>query len=418
METILTLGGVALVGFIFFMMIMKNMIYVCAPNQILIIAGGKKRVSGRNNTIGYKLITKGKVIRKPIIEDIYRMDISNIPIEIRITKAFSKGGVPLNVQAVANVKVESSEPLVHNAIERFLGKSKNQIAQIAQETLEGNLRGVLASLTPEELNDDKIAFTKKLLEEADEDLAKLGLTLDNLQIQQISDNVGYLDSIGRRQTAFIQRDARIKEAKDKSSSLVQEAVNDRKTKIIELDNRILILKQDSTQMLNDALSRRKAVVAEANARVVKEIARTKGAIKVSMANIDKVKHKLTAEIIKPAEAKRDRLIEEAKANSAKIIADANANADALQKVIGAWKSAGKNGKNIFIMEKIDPILDTIVGAIKDIKIDKVTVIDSKLTSGEDGNPMVKAISALEQLKETTGIDVASTIRNLQSKRKL
>ena len=64
METILTLAGVSLVGFIFFMIIMKNMIYVCAPNQILIISGGKKRIRGRSNTIGYKLITKGKVIRK------------------------------------------------------------------------------------------------------------------------------------------------------------------------------------------------------------------------------------------------------------------------------------------------------------------------------------------------------------------
>ena len=401
METIGVIFGVVVVAAIFFIIMLKNLIYVCEPNEVLVIAGkSKKRVAGRKNFVGYRLVNGGKTIRIPILEDVYKMDISNIPIDIRITKAFSKGGVPLNVQAVANIKVESGAG-IHNAIERFLGKSKKQIAQVAQETLEGNLRGVLASLTPEEVNDDKIAFTKKLLDEADEDFLKLGLTLDNLQIQQVSDNVGYLDSIGRKQTALIQRDARILEAKDKATAAIRDAENNKSTKIVELNNRISILQQDSKQMLNDALTRRKAVVAEANARVVKEIAKTKGAIKINLANIDKVKHKLTAEVIKPAEAKRDRLIEEAKTGSAKIIADS------LRNIITAWKAAGRNGKNIFIMEKIDPILDTIVGAIKNIEIEKVTVIDSKLTSGEDANPMVKAISALEQLKETTGVDVAS-----------
>ena len=67
------------------------------------------------------------------------------------------------------------------------------------------MRGVLALLTPEEVNDDKLAFGEKLLDEAEIDLAKLGLTLDQLKIQNVSDAVGYLDSIGRRQTAEIHR---------------------------------------------------------------------------------------------------------------------------------------------------------------------------------------------------------------------
>src|SRR5438270_918676 len=80
---------------------------------------------------------------------------------------------------------------------------------VARETLEGNLRGVLATLTPEEVNTDREKFAQELLHEADHDLAKLGLELDTLRIQHISDDKGYLDSIGRRQTAELLKRSRI-----------------------------------------------------------------------------------------------------------------------------------------------------------------------------------------------------------------
>lgn len=150
-------------------------------------------------------------------------------IELRVTNAYSKGGIPLNVDGVANIKIAGEEPAIHNAIERLLGKSREEVEKIARETLEGNLRGVLASLTPEQVNEDKMAFVRNLLDEADDDLAQLGLILDNLQIQNISDDVGYLNSIGRKQRADLLRDARIAEAEAKAQSALQAATNLQRT---------------------------------------------------------------------------------------------------------------------------------------------------------------------------------------------
>ncbi len=406
--------GVTIVIVILVVISIKKMIYICGPNEILIFAGAKKTsTTARKTKLGYKLINRGMGLRIPLLEDVYKMDLTNIPIEVNIASAFSKGGIPLSIDAVANVKISGREPYVHNAIERFLGKSKQEISRIAQETLEGNLRGVLASLTPEQVNEDKAAFTRKLLDEADEDLSKLGILLDNLQIQNISDKVDYLDSIGRKKSAELQRDAKIAEAINKATSLINDAENTMKTTVRQINTKVAIVKQNATKTLNDLKSRRSALISEAIKPVNKEIARTRGEIEINKASLEKIILKLEADIIKPAEAKRDRLIEEAKTQSAQLIAEATANAESLRDVVKSWKSAGDNARNIFLMEKIDPILDTIVGSIKEIKIDKVTVIDKNLTNGESGNPIVKAISSLEQLKSATGIDATAIVNKLK-----
>ncbi|MER3462489.1 MAG: flotillin family protein, partial [Armatimonadota bacterium] len=97
-------------------------------------------------------------------------------------------------------------------MERFLGKSRVEIMQIAKATLEGSLRGVLATLTPEEVNEDRILFAEKLVQEVEHDMTALGLVVDTLKIQQVTDDVKYLDSIGRIKSAEIVREARIAEA--------------------------------------------------------------------------------------------------------------------------------------------------------------------------------------------------------------
>src|SRR5678810_680121 len=136
-----------------------------------------------------------------MLERVDRMDLTNMIIDLRVQGAYSKGGIPLNVEGVANLKIAGHDPVIGNAIERFLGKTREEIMKVARETLEGNLRGVLATLTPEEVNRDRVKFAEELLTEADKDLHSLGLELDTLKIQNVSDDKGYLDSLGRAQSA-------------------------------------------------------------------------------------------------------------------------------------------------------------------------------------------------------------------------
>ena len=141
---------------------LKRLIVVADPNEALVISGAQHQVGRRK--LNYRIIPGGRHYLIPLFQRVDRIDLRNISIDIEVHGAYSKGGIPLTVKAVANVKIPSQEPMIHNAVERFLGRNRSEITFIAKETLEGNLRGVLAKLTPEEVNEDKNQFARVLTE--------------------------------------------------------------------------------------------------------------------------------------------------------------------------------------------------------------------------------------------------------------
>ncbi|MCT7976917.1 flotillin family protein [Laspinema olomoucense] len=389
-------------------LVINNLYYICQPSEVLIFAGSARPLDD-NRIAGYRLVKGGSSIRLPLLERAYRMDLTNMIIELRVTNAYSKGGIPLKVEGVANIKIAGTEPTIHNAIERLLGKTRKEIEKIAQETLEGNLRGVLASLTPEQINEDKIAFAKSLLEEAEDDLEKLGLVLDNLQIQNISDDVRYLDSIGRKQRAELVRDARIAEAKAKAQSVIRTAENDQSTSIKRIASQVEMTRAEANRRIQDAKTMRAALVAEAEAEIGSEVARTQADVAVQTERIKQVEQQLQADVVAPAEAQCKRAIAEAKGKASAIIEDGKAQAMGTKRLAESWKAAGPSAREIFLLQKLEPLLKTMVSTVPDVRIQNLTSIDTT-----NGNTAGKMASFLEQLRASTGVDVAGVVRNFGS----
>ena len=221
-ETFIGGTGLGLI-LLFILALFKQFLLIGKPNEVLVFSGRTRKLAD-GSEVGYReILGGGWTWRWPIIEKVDRMKLTTIPIEIQTTNAYSAGGIPLNVHAVANIKVSSNPSRVKNAIERFMGRDPLEIQRVGKETLEGHLRGVLARLTPEEVNEDRLKFAQELTAEADEDFVKLGLDLDVLKIQNVSDDVEYLDSIGRSRIAEVIRDAEIAESDARSEALQAEA---------------------------------------------------------------------------------------------------------------------------------------------------------------------------------------------------
>ncbi len=385
---ILALGGGGTIA-----LAIKNLYYICKPSEILIFAGS-------GGTVGYRLVKGGSTIRKPLFEKVFKMSLSNMIIDIKVTNAYSKGGIPLKVDGVANLKIAGEEPTVHNAIERLLGKSQSQIKKMAQQTLEGNLRGVLATLTPEQVNEDKIAFARSLLEEAEDDLQRLGLVLDNLQIQNISDEVDYLNSIGRKQRADLQRDARIAEANNQADSALKAAENKKNTSLRQIEAQIETTRAEANRRKQNALTQRDAGIAEAESEIAAQVARTQAELAVQQERRKQVEQQLQADVIAPAEADCQRAQADAKGQAASIIEDGKAQAEGLRTLAESWKAAGENAREIFLFQKLEPLLNSMVSTIPDIDVEKVTVIDPA-----EGGSATKLAAFMEQLRESTGIDI-------------
>lgn len=389
-------------------LVIRNLYYICQPSEILIFAGTKTRNS-EGKEVGYRLVKGGSSIKIPMLEEAFRMDLTNMIIELKVANAYSKGGIPLTVEGVANIKIAGEEPTIHNAIERLLGKSRKDIEQLAKETLEGNLRGVLASLTPEQVNEDKIAFAKSLLEEAEDDLEKLGLVLDNLQIQNISDEVSYLNSLGRKQRAELLRDARIAEATAKAESTIKSSENKKITSLRQIGRDLEIAKAEAEKRIRDAITKREALVAEAEAQVIAAIAKAEAEVAVQTERIKQVQQQLQADVVAPAEAQCKQAIAKAKGDAASIIEDGKAQAEGTKRLAESWQVAGDNAREIFLFQKLETLMKMMAAGVPEIEIESVTVVN-----GKDGNNTTKIAAFIEQLRQTTGIDAAEIVRNLSA----
>lgn len=390
--------------------VIRNFYYICQPSEILIFAGNRTPVQGRQS-VGYRLVKGGSSLQMPLLERTFRMDLTNMIIELRVANAYSKGGIPLTVEGVANIKLAGGEPTIHNAIERLLGKSREEVERLAKETLEGNLRGVLASLTPQQVNEDKIAFAKSLLEEAEEDLEKLGLILDNLQIKNISDEVRYLNSIGRKQQAELLRDARIAEAKAKAESVIKVSENKRITALRHIERDLEIAKAEAERRVRDALTNRIAMVAEVEAVVAAEVARTQADVAVQTERIKQVEQQLQADVVAPAEADCKRAIAEARGDAARILEDGKAQTAGIKHLAQSWKAAGPSARDIFLFQKLELLLKMMAASVPEVKVQNLTVIDA-----QNGSSVAKMAAFLEQLRQTTGMDIASAVGHLAGAR--
>jgi len=378
-----------------------NLLYICEPNEVLIFSGRRRAVS--DGARGYRIIKGGRGWRVPLVERVDRLDLTNMIIDVEVHGAYSKGGIPLNVQGVANIKIAGHEPVLGAAVERLLGKPREEVVKMAKDVLEGNLRGVLSRLTPEEVNEDKIAFAERLLEEAEHDLGRLGLVLDTMKIQNVWDERGYLDSIGRKQSAEVIKRSRIAEARAKAAAITRDADNRQRARLQQVDAEEGIAIASAERRVVDAKTRALAMVAEQEGQVKSEIAKVTAALEAEEARVEKVRRQLEADVIEPASADMEAGFNAAKGRSALILEKGRATSKVLEDMIVVWKQAGPSARDIFLMQKLNAVMTQLVSTVGTVRVDKITM----LPSGPDGSGDTarKAVRLVEELKGALGVDL-------------
>lgn len=404
---IVALVVLALAAFAGFKAIAK-LICIAGPNEVLVFSGPTQKVG--TEEIGYIALRGGRRIRIPLLESVSRLDLTNMIIDVSVSGAYSAGGIPLNVQAVANVKIGGEGVVLHNALHRLLGKPRAEIMKIAKETLEGNLRGVLATLTPEQVNEDKVAFAQSLLEEAEHDLTTLGLVLDTLSIQNVTDDQGYLQAIGRKQSAELQKRAKMAEAAARAQSAVAAAQNDQATAEGQIAAAARVAQANTQRRIVDAETKRAALVAEQQSEVAALSTRAEAERAVQIARIEQVRRQLAAEKIEPARAARDVALARAAGASASTVEDGRAQAEALRELTRVWSEHGAEAKQVLLLQKLDSITRMVTSTMGPLNIDNLTVID-----GSGSGSSVGTTRALEEIRATTGIDVAAIAQRFANK---
>lgn len=408
---LISAGGVvilvALVAIAAMLYVATNLLYICEPNEVLIFSGGW-------NKGGYRVVKGGRSLRTPLFERVDRLDLTNMVIDLGVSGAYSKGGIPLTVQGVANLKIAGHDPKLANAVERLLGKDRKEVVRIAKDVLEGTLRGVLAGLTPEEVNNDKLAFASKLLAEAEQDLHRLGLVLDNMKIQNVSDDRGYLNSIGRRSSAEIIKHSRIAEAKAKAAALIRDASNRERARLTEIASEEQIARAEADRRIADAESLAKSRIAEEVGRIEAAIARATAALEAEEARVEETRQRLSADVIAPARADMNAGIAEAKGRAARILEEGRATVDVLKEMIAVWKEAGDSARDIFLMQKLQTIMQSLVSTLGDVRVDRVTMLPDYGPDMQQSTART-AVRVVEELKGAIGVDLPKLLEQAASK---
>ena len=227
-----------------------------SPNEAAVITGRKYK-NGEVSR-GYRYVVGGGFLLIPVIEKLEFMKLNVFSVKIRVEDVPDVHGALVTVDAIANVKVASTDELLPLAIERFLGLSQAEIEGVVKDTLEGNLRAIVGRMELEALLRDRQAFQGNVLNEAGTDLGKLGLQADVLNIKDIRDPRNYIESLGKKRTAEVVRDATIGEA---------EAQRDADKKSAEARLIGEKAKAESEKSISDADRDRDVAIAENNALV-------------------------------------------------------------------------------------------------------------------------------------------------------
>jgi flotillin len=412
MEVLGIFGAIVIAGFILAMIfIYKALIRICPPNRVMIFSGKDYRMPD-GSTRGYEVIFGGRRLMIPFFEKVDTLDLTVMPVQINITGAYSKGGIPLNVQAVANVKIDSDRRNIDNAVERFLGRNRNEILRVAQETLEGNLRGVLATLTPEQVNESRLDFAERLAAEAGPDLEKLGLHLDTLKIQNVSDDRDYLDSIGRKRIAEILKIAEVAESNAVKEAEEVEAEAQGRGEVARRNAQAEIQRSQNQlrELQADLELKARSEEEKATARALATRAEAEQELQQVRTELEKIR--LQADVVIPAEA--DKVAREliAAGMAADIAERGLAMAEVLRMMSDVWKDAGDAAMDVFIIQRMESVMERVAEAARQVKVREVALIDSG--SGQALPNYVSSFPAIvsgifNELRETVGIDVGGVL---------
>jgi flotillin len=279
------------------------------PDEALIVFGrrkllGKKVRSEKGEIEGFRIIRGGGTFVWPAWEQYEVLSLRMMTLEIDLPHVYTVQGIPINVKAVAQVKVQGDIEHIRSAAEGFLGMRVDDVQATIKETVAGHLRGIVGTLTVEELYREQKSFQDKVRDEAHTDLEGMGFEFRSFVFQAIQDDEGYLNALGQPKIQEALKNARIATANaDRDAAIEEEQARQKKEqKRIGVDTEIA--EADKELSLKVAAIKREVDVADAQAVKAGEMELKVQDIRIADQEVERQKLELNAEIREQADAKK------------------------------------------------------------------------------------------------------------------
>jgi flotillin len=438
----------------------------CPSDRILVVYG---KVTGGKSAHCYH---GGASFIWPVIQDYQFLDLTPLPIDIKLEGALSKQNIRVNTPSTFTVGVSTEPGVMENAAERLLGLSLTEIKELAKDIIFGQMRVVIATMNIEEINADRDKLIANIAEGVEVELKKVGLRLINVNIQDVTDVSGYIDALGQEAASKAINEAKVKVSQADRDGRIGAAEAERDQRISVADANatategenlalVNIATSNSERRVKEADAERQAIAAEkvAAARALQEAyaseqqaereraerdKATQYANEVIPAEIAKQKQVVDADAaaekvrriqqgeadairsIKQAEADGVKMMQVAKADGlrANLLAEAEGTEAVLKKKAEGFQRlvetcGGASGaQNMLITEQLPNLVREQVRAISELKIDKITVwdtgvgADGKNSTASFASGLVSALPPLHELAKNAGLELPEYLGQL------
>ena len=361
---------------------------VPAPDQAMLISGGRSRKGGAP----FKVVVGHGTFVAPAFRKARYLTLSMCEAEVSET-CVTKQGISLNVRAVIAFKVGNDDESIINAGQRFLS-DQDQMSTLTGRIFAGHLRSIIGSMTVEEIVTERQKLATEVLDGSKAEMAKIGLTVDSLQIQSIDDmNSGYIDAMAAPHTAAIQRQAQIAQAQ--ANQAAAEAQQESQRKQAEYGRQTMVVQAQYKAEVDKA---------QAEAAQAGPLAQAQAQMSVLSAQTDLAhrqaelrQRQLVAEVVKPAEAEAEKV---------RILAEADAQRTRLQAAAAA--SNNRVSLDRMLIEQLPMIVKEAAAGLAGANVSVLNGTDglSEIAAGLVGQGLTILESVKKSLAGSTGSEVA------------
>ena len=455
MFPVIVAGALILVAVFVFI---ANQYKRCPSNKIIVVYG---KTGGERTA---KCVHGGGTFIIPLIQDYGVLSLEPMTTDIDLKGALSKGNIRVAVPSTFTFGVSTEPTIMINAAERLLGLSRAEVITQASDIILGQLRLAIATLSIEEINQDREKFLEQINANVNTELKKIGLEIINVNIKDITDESGYIDAIGRKAAAEAINKAKVEVAQQEKLGAVGEAEANKEKEVqvaqqsamteigrtnAKREQRIKTAELEAQAVEGENIA--KANIAEYNATLaVKqasafkegEVAKANAQRDVLMAQKEQEEAKLKKEELARKEVEKLKIQVEADAEAEKLRRVAQGQADAIKakyfaeaegvKAVLEAKAKGyaelvriSNNRpeiatSFLMIEKVQDIVSKQVEAIKNIKFDKITVWDGGAGSANGSTTanfmkdLIKSLPAMHDLANQAGIELPQVLGKVDS----
>ena len=444
METIILVCVVVLLLFSTVTLLLSR--YKKCPSDKVMVIYGKVGSNKDGSARSSKCIHGGAAFVWPVVQAREFLDLTPLSISVDLENALSRQNIRINVTSRFTVGISTEPGVMQNAAERLLGLKLQEIQELAKDIIFGQLRLVIATMDIEEINTDRDKFLEAVSRNVEGELKKIGLRLINVNVTDISDESGYISALGKEAAAKAINDAKKSVAeKDRDGSIGEaNAHRDQRVQVAQADSEAIqgenaakmevamsnaARREKEAEALKIATAAEKIQAAKAleeayaaekmaeQARYAREKA-TQEADIIVKTEIEKRKLELEAEaeaeqIRRKARGEADAILSKMQAEATGMQAMLTKQAEGLQQIVQAAGGDASDALRLMLADKMEELIRIQVEAVKNIKIDKVTVWDGgnqqdgKTATAGFVSGLMKSIPPMNELFDMAGMNLPS-----------